>query len=165
MNIVSRPDGEFTDGERLEHVKVFNLDADVFVPFLDDDLADVRLVDFLVVEAVFLLEDVLRWLDGVVVVGVPPGESELVVDAVGRFGDAPCGETDEHFGFIGRVLVGLEPLALPRLVDGEGLDVYAKFFNHVKRGVKKGPGSRRKSFLLRRIPSAFARPALPIRFF
>lgn len=99
-------------------VEVFYLDADVFVSFLDDDLAYMRLVDFLVVEAVFLLEDVLRGLDWVVVVGVAAGESELVVDAVGGGWEASCGEPHEHFGLVGEVLVGLVPPALPRLVDG-----------------------------------------------
>lgn len=74
----------------LFDVEVFYLDADVFAAFFDEDFADMCLIDFLVVEMVFLLEDVLGRFDGVVVVGVPSGEAELVVDAVWWFGELAC---------------------------------------------------------------------------
>lgn len=65
---------------------VFNLHADVLESFGHDDLSDVRLVDFLVVESVLALEDVPERLAGVVEVRLGVGESELVVHAVGRVG-------------------------------------------------------------------------------
>jgi len=69
------------------HFHVFDPDFDVLESFGHDDLPDVRLVDFLVVESVFALEYVAEGLAGVVEVGLGVGESELVEHAVGRFGE------------------------------------------------------------------------------
>ena len=50
--------------------EMFDFDADVFAAFFNEDFADISLIDFLVVEVVFFLEDILGGFDGVVVVRV-----------------------------------------------------------------------------------------------
>ena len=66
-------------------VYVLEFDLYVFVSFLDDDLTDMGFVDFFVVEAIFLLEDISEGFTGVVEVCELVGEPELIVYGVGRF--------------------------------------------------------------------------------
>lgn len=63
---------------------MFYSDADVFPSASDYFFVDVGFVDFVVVEAVFLLEDIAEGLTWVVEVAEAVGESEFISHAVRR---------------------------------------------------------------------------------
>lgn len=102
---------------------MFNSYLDVFLTLLNYLLSDMRLIDFLVIESVFLLKDISKRFAWIVEIRQLVTEAELVVNLIRRLRKSHSGQHEKHDSLIPLIFVRLKPLTLPSPVYRKGFYV------------------------------------------